>query len=293
MLLSSFIKESTAALSSLYPEPEARNIILMLCSAILGTKSYTHITEPSTQVAADRLPSLQAALSRLCNAEPIQYVLGECEFCDRVFRVSPAVLIPRPETEMLAMECARMAREMQKSDPGRPVRVLDMCTGSGCIAWTIALSAPGVQVVGVDISGDALAVASAQDFADECRRTGAFAPAFVKADVLKAPELEGPFDLIVSNPPYIMDSERQAMRRNVLEYEPSLALFVPDSDPLLFYRAVAFWATSLLAADGSGMVEANELLGDSTLEAFISAGFGNSEKIDDFFGKFRFVRFSR
>jgi release factor glutamine methyltransferase len=172
------------------------------------------------------------------------------------------------------------------------MRLLDMCTGSGCIAWTLALEMPGTEVTAVDISDGALAVASTQDFAEEMSRTGACAPKFLKADVLSHPDSSFcQFDIIVSNPPYVMDKEKALMRANVLDHEPHLALFVPDDDPLLFYRAVADWAYVLLAQDGLGLVEINEALGKETAAVFLERGFGSAEVIRDLSGRDRFVRF--
>ena len=172
------------------------------------------------------------------------------------------------------------------------MRLLDMCTGSGCIAWTLALEMPGAEVTAVDISDGALAVASTQDFAEEMARTGACAPKFLKADVLSHPDSSFcQFDIIVSNPPYVMDKEKALMRANVLDHEPHLALFVPDDDPLIFYRAVAEWAAVLLAKDGLGVVEINEALGRETAELFLERGFGSAEVIRDLSGRDRFVRF--
>ena len=180
----------------------------------------------------------------------------------------------------------------QAQDNG-PLRILDLCTGSGCIAWTLALEMPGAEVTAVDISEEALAVASSQDFAEEMARTGAIAPRFIKADVLAGPiEGLGQFDIIVSNPPYVMDSEKDLMRTNVLDHEPHLALFVPDNDPLLFYRAVAGWADSLLAPGGLGLVEINEALGKETASVY-DAGYTSVEVLRDLSDRHRFVKFTR
>jgi len=172
-----------------------------------------------------------------------------------------------------------------------PVRVLDLCTGSGVIAWSLALSVPGSRVVGVDISTSALSVARAQDFSAELKTTGALAPAFIATDVLDT-EQEfsfGPFDLILSNPPYVMEKEKSLMRRNVLDYEPACALFVPDDDPLLFYRAVARWSHRFLSPDGKGLTEINEVLGTETEALFRNSGFSQTSLVTDFYDKNRFV----
>lgn len=257
-------------------------MVLMLCSEILGTASYTHIVEPEREVPTESLPELEAALRRLGAGEPIQYVLGFAEFCGLRFKVSPAVLIPRPETELLVKEAVTAALA---SGP-RP-RVLDLCTGSGCIAWSIFKEVPQSSVVAVDISEDALALASDQFSGD--------GPIFLKADVLDAEStLEcGQFDILVSNPPYVMEKEKALMRPNVLDYEPSLALFVPDNDPLLFYRAIAVWSARCLVPGGTGIVEINEALGEETCAVFRSAGFKEVSAIEDFYGKNRFVRYKK
>ena len=172
----------------------------------------------------------------------------------------------------------------------RPAKVLDLCTGSGCIAWSVALGAPGVSVTATDISEPALALARSQ-FKDVS--SGANAPEFVCSDLLGGcREICGCFDLLLSNPPYVMEKEKAAMRRNVLEHEPGIALFVPDDDPLLFYRALASVSLRLLDSSGTGIVEINEALGPETAAVFETAGYKKTEILRDIFGKDRFVRFS-
>lgn len=287
MLLTAFLKEGTAVLEPLYPSSEARSLLLMLCEAQLGVQRHTPILEPAYPIPPERLESLLSALERLKTGEPVQYVLGFSEFMGRRFRVSPAVLIPRPETEQLVMEAVQTLRGLP-----RGARVLDLCTGSGCIAWSLALEVPGTSVVGVDISRQALEVARSQDFP---LPPGAQAPVFIQADILDTaqPFPFGPFDWVLSNPPYIMEAEKAQMRRNVLDFEPSAALFVPDTDPLVFYRAVAAWCGRLLVPGGRGLVEINESLGVDTAEVFASAGFGDVRQMKDFFDKDRFVSFRK
>lgn len=300
MLLVDFLKEGTRSLESLYPTVEARNLVSLLCQELIGVQNYTHIIEPQYVIAKKDEPLLEAGLERLKTGEPIQYVVGGCEFCGRRFHVTPDTLIPRPETEMLVREAIKVADRLHRlrSPYGKgaePVRVLDLCTGSGNIAWSVALGVPGVQVVGVDISDGALEVARGQNFAAELKATGALAPTFVKADVLDPGQdfPWGPFDLILSNPPYIQEKEKAAMRRNVLDYEPALALFVPDEDPLLFYRAVAAWSIRFFTPDGMGFSEINEELGTDTLEVFRAAGFQEVELLNDFFDKNRFIFYKK
>lgn len=176
------------------------------------------------------------------------------------------------------------------------VRILDLCTGSGCIAWTLALEISGSEVTAVDISDGALAVASSQDFSEEIARTSAVSPVFMKADVLAGPSvsgLSGRYDILVSNPPYVMDKEKTLMRPNVLDHEPHLALFVSDDDPLEFYRAIAGWALAVLKQDGYGIVEINEALGLQTADLFRDAGLRDVRIIKDLSDRDRFVSFRR
>lgn len=307
MLLRNLINECTQTVSTSYPEGEAREMVFALFEHILGTRRHTHIIEPAYEVPTEKVDDVQAAVTRLAGGEPLQYVLGTACFYGRDFKVNPSVLIPRPETEilcrsavdMLSGSCESLSpdRISQDSPAGRRLRMLDLCTGSGCIAWTMALENPDAEVVAVDISDAALEVASSQDFSDELSRTGAKAPVFVKADVLADVPADGPFaeefDIILSNPPYVMDKEKALMRTNVLDHEPHLALFVSDGDPLIFYRAVAQWASRLLSSSGFGIVEINEALGAETAQVFIDAGFPTAQVLQDFSGRDRFVRFSR
>ena len=299
MFLRVFIKESIASLERLYPAPEARNIVMLLCQALLGVKSYTHITEPQTVIPPSSQPALDSAMERLLSAEPLQYVLGSASFYGREFRVTPAVLIPRPETELLvSLALSRLrALSSESSLPahfrlgGSPsgFRVLDLCTGSGCIAWTIALEMPGTEVLALDISDSALEIAKSQAFQTPVP------PQFLKADILDSEQAfdHGRFDLILCNPPYIMNKEKPFMRSNVLKYEPGLALFVDDSDPLIFYRAAARWAQRFLVPGGAAFFEINEQLGEQTAESILSFGFLNLPIHRDFAEKNRIVSFSK
>lgn len=296
MLLAEFVKAGTKALESLYPQKEARSIVLMLCEEVLATENYTHIVEPEFKIDDKKLPELEAAMERLKKMEPVQYVLGHTEFYGRTFKVDPAVLIPRPETELLCRDAIKLGMRVyrMRSPYGKnaePVRILDLCTGSGCIAWTMALSIPGSRVTAVDISDAALEVAAGQDFASELKSKETFKPEFMKADVLDSEqEIElGPFDMVLSNPPYVMESEKEDMRRNVLEYEPESALFVPDDDPLLFYRAIARWSQRFMSPEGVGLSEVNESLARQTETVFKAAGYAHTEIVRDLSDKNRYI----
>lgn len=286
MLLKDIIYKGIETVSTLYPEREAREIVFAFLEHHLGTKRHTHIMEPAYEVSHEDAETAMSAFARMASGEPLQYVTGKAYFYGREFRVTPDVLIPRPETEVLCREILLNAVQ--------PHRILDMCTGSGCIAWTLALEKPGVEVTAVDLSDDALSVAASQDFQAEMSESKALAPIFIKADVLNNPPAGlGMFDLIVSNPPYVMESEKLLMRKNVLEHEPAMALFVPDEDPLVFYRAVSEWASSLLREGGHLMVEINEALGEITADVFRQAGFKDVRIIQDLSGRDRFVAASK
>ena len=276
MRLADFIRESTATLEKLYPREEARNIVFLVCRKRFGTEKFTHILHPDLQVDENLAIG---DLKRLSLWEPVQYVLGEAEFCGRTFKASPGVLIPRPETELLVEKAEEIIKDI------RNPRILDLCTGSGCIAWTLFKDIPGASVSAVDISREALDIAAGQF---DCP-----GPDFIEADILKDPCIKGSFDLITANPPYILNSEKTSMRTNVTDYEPSKALFVPDGDPLVFYRAIADWATALLAPEGKGIVEINERLGTATAEIFSRSGFHHVLIEKDLAGKDRFVRFEK
>ncbi len=286
MLLADFLRRGRAALRPLYPSSEADGLLAILCEDLLGVKSYTHIVEPGYVIPAALQGEAEDALERLSGGEPIQYILGKTDFCGRTFQVTPSVLIPRPETEQL---CALALEWLQGR---RDVSVLDLCTGSGNIAWTLAFAPEVVRTVGVDKSEAALTVAQAQPLGDDLALAGGHRPEFLCCDLLSDPPREWPaasFDLILSNPPYVLESEKPEMRTNVLDHEPAEALFVPDSTPLLFYEAVARWVGRLLAPGGRVMVEINEKAGLSARRLFETSGFSDVLTIKDFYGKDRFV----
>ena len=289
MLLADLVRRGVKSLKALYPEPEARSMVLLLCQERLGVMSYTHIVEPATEVPEEDLDGLLEDISRMAAGEPIQYVLGYTEFRGWIFKTDSRALIPRIETEHLVEEVVLHAREVPVR-AGEPLRILDLCTGSGCIAWSLAYEIPGAVVTASDISVDALALARSQ-----FRRLPAkvVRPQFMKGDIL---DFGTPFpecDILTANPPYITLPEREFMRPNVLDWEPEIALFAPSEDALAFHKAIALWAGRLLSPGGLGIVEINEDLGAPSLEVFRKAGFENAVLVEDFAGKERFVRFNK
>ena len=289
MLLRDLISKGTETISQAFPEREAREMVLMFLQHSIGITRHTHILEPSYEVSEDVAVEAMGAFERMAAGEPIQYIIGKAYFYDREFKVTPDVLIPRPETELLVREALTWAQRSGR----KSMRIADLCTGSGCIAWSMALELPGSEVTAVDISDGALAVASGQKFEGVMGAPdGSVAPKFIKADVLASPpDGLGCYDMILSNPPYVMESEKALMRKNVLDHEPWLALFVSDDDPLIFYRAVAAWAKGLLNPGGLCLVEINEALGAETAQVFVEAGFHDVEVIQDLNSRDRFVRY--
>ena len=289
MTLGGLINKGVETISVMFPQRESREMVLRYLEDRHGIRRLTHIMEPSYEVPAEVAASCLSAFDRMASGEPLQYVTGKADFYGRGFSVSPAVLIPRQETEIL---CRSVLDNVTVNGSSRTdMTVLDLCTGSGCIAWTLALEMPGAKVTAVDISEEALAVAMSQEFSAEMARSGAQTPVFIKGDVLSpgALPVSGKFDIIVSNPPYVMESEKTLMRSNVLDHEPSLALFVSDEDPLIFYRAVAQIACERLSDNGLCMVEINEALGEETAELFRTAGFPDTEVVKDLNDRDRFV----
>lgn len=303
MLLKDLIKQGTATISAAYPEREAREMVFAYLAWAIGTQRHTHIVDPEYIVPDEVAEKARNAFDRMAASEPLQYVTGQADFYGRTFKVNPSVLIPRPETELLCREAIERISGLRDSSPDSGnrfsnMKIADLCTGSGCIAWTMALEYPEAKVVAVDISDGALETASSQNFQEE----PAGSPCFIKSDVLDVPRCceailqasgsSAKFDMILSNPPYVKDSEKALMRENVLDHEPHLALFVPDDDALRFYEAVASIASELLSSDGFGIVEINEALGPETQQVFSDAGFSKTAILKDLSDKDRFVIFS-
>lgn len=223
-------------------------------------------------------PSLRQIIDRLNTHEPVQYITGEAEFYGRKFTVGPGVLIPRTETELLIETVLHHVKDHEQI-----ITLLDIGTGSGCIAITLALELPQASLMATDISKEALWVAASNAQLHKANIQ------FLTHDIL-ADELSwNLLDIVVSNPPYVRTSEKASMRRNVIDFEPFTALFVPDSDPLLFHRAIAAKAKSSLKPGGLLMTEINEALGRETAALFESLGYLEVTTIKDLHGKDRVV----
>lgn len=288
-------------LTVIYNEREAQAIVRTVLDALFGMSLTDICLGKVTQLSADDTTRLEKIIQRLEKSEPVQYVLGAEWFAGRLFDVAPGVLIPRPETEDLVKWACDEAKEKEKEDNGKEERgkeeeedskeeeaphpsILDIGTGSGCIAITVALALPQARVTAWDISPDALAIA-----AGNAHKLGA-SVRFEHQDALSAPDDEARWDVIVSNPPYICDRERADMSDNVLSYEPELALFVPDSDPLLFYCAIARYASKALKPGGRLLFETNTAYAHEVAQAMADEGFTAIEVRNDCFGKPRMVK---
>lgn len=267
-----------------YEDGEARAIARILIEELFGL-SYTDIVCGATdQLSADDTLRLDTAVRRIEQGEPLQHVLGYADFCGNHFGVNASVLIPRPETEWLVDEGERLINGASNAAPSAPKRILDIGTGSGCIAISLKLRLGEAYVEAWDISEEALRTAESNAKALKAE------VAFCKRDALRAEESVAHWDLIVSNPPYICDSERAAMDDNVLLHEPHTALFVPDDDPLRFYRAIARYALRSLSNGGSLLFECNTRYAEATGEMMREMGFEDVTVNDDCFGLPRFVK---
>lgn len=270
-------RELWRTLEPLYGNGEARAITDYVLDVCFGLSKADILCGAVEEMTAEKTAELNKIFGRLMEGEPVQYVLGRAEFCGRWFSVRPGVLIPRPETEEL---CAWITADSKAS---ASPKVLDIGTGSGCIAITLQLDMPESKVTAWDISADALDVAR-----ENAQQLGANVN-FVKLDALNA-KPEGEWDVIVSNPPYICEKEKKDMAVNVLEHEPHTALFVPDADPLLFYRAITRLAVQTLSKGGRLYFEINPIYADDTCRMMRAEGMTAVELRSDMFDKQRMAK---
>jgi release factor glutamine methyltransferase len=281
MLVSSrqLFDEAVTRLGRIYDANEARSIAFLLLESQFGLARAAVLAGKT--VAFPDPANWAASLRRLEGHEPVQYVTGLTYFYGLPFRVNPHVLIPRPETEELVEWVVR-------EHAGRPVRLLDVGTGSGCIAVSLAKALPGATVWALDVSPAALQTAQENAALNDVDVR------FLEADILqweRAPALAGlPFDVVVSNPPYVTVAEKSQMRANVTDFEPHLALFVPDADPLRFYRVLAAFCRQRLSPGGACYLEINEQFPGPTEAVLREAGLAGTQVHTDLYGKPRHVK---
>ncbi|GAB4331105.1 MAG: peptide chain release factor N(5)-glutamine methyltransferase [Bacteroidales bacterium] len=258
-------------LATKFSERTADTMVYEVLSVLTGRTRAQVLGYAEERVSESEMLRIHFAFKDLMKDKPLQYVLGYTEFFGYRFQVSPKVLIPRPETEELVEKALELIPEKSSW------RILDAGTGSGCIAVTLALKRPDIEVVAIDKSEFALEVATENAHLNHADVR------FLKLDMLdkKALKSLGPFNMIISNPPYVRESEKKNMAPHVVEWEPPQALFVPDNDPLLFYKALAWAGKNILAPDGYLLCEINQYLADETLELFRISGYSSPELLID------------
>ena len=275
MKLKEAIEQLRNGLAGVAEPQEVQAMIRIICEDIFNYDQVDVALRQESELPDFAQERITDIISRLRRHEPLQYIVGSACFHGHRFKVTPAVLIPRPETEQLI-------DMIVDENPASDLRVLDMGTGSGCIAISLARALKFAQVDALDVSRDALAVA---------RENAALLKVkvrFFESDML-SPQPPARYDIIVSNPPYVCWSERESMERNVLDYEPGQALFVPDNDPLLFYKAIAAYAAQSLERGGRLYLEINQRFGNEVKRLLEGNGFDEVRIIEDSYGKTRFV----
>ncbi|NDV83922.1 peptide chain release factor N(5)-glutamine methyltransferase [Bacteroides sp. 51] len=265
----------TDSLQGLYPRQELQSLAMIVCKDLLGLDDIDIYLRKDIKLSDNQQCLLEQTVKRLKNHEPIQYIRGTVDFYRLSFHVEPGVLIPRPETEELV--------DLILKENSGPVRVLDIGTGSGCIAISLAKHLPDGQVDAWDVSDKALAVARGN-----AGRLGVSVN-FAQVDVLGVENEDDKYHIIVSNPPYIAEKERGTMDKNVLDWEPDQALFVPDHDPLCFYRHIAQLGLNMLVSGGRLYFEINQAYGPETSELLNALNYKDVQLIKDLFGNNRMI----
>lgn len=275
--VSTYIRQS---LQDFYSPQEAKSLAMLICCDLLGYEAIDVYLGKDINLSESKQCELENILVRLRKNEPIQYIRGMADFCGMTFRVAPGVLIPRPETTELV--------ELILKENPQASSVLDIGTGSGCIAISLSRHLPQAKVTAWEVSDEALAVARQNN--ERLKTT----VDFEQHDVFFFEGGTGDtFDVIVSNPPYVTESERQEMDANVLDWEPELALFVPDDDPLRFYRRIATLGRRLLAPAGKIYFEINRAYGEATVRMLEERGYRHARVLKDLSGNDRIVTANR
>jgi len=267
-----FIKNS---LSDVYESAELNAIRFLLYRHFCGLSGTDLLSRKVSRLTEGEMVKFFKAIKRLKKNEPIQYILGETEFCGLKFHVNPSVLIPRPETEELV-------RRISEENDNERLTVIDFCTGSGCIAVSLKSNKPKWQLYGLDKFRECLSVA------EENAKNAKAEVQFIQADIFNF-STERKFDIIVSNPPYVLQSEKTTMNENVLHYEPHSALFVKDEDPLVFYRKILALGKEILTSNGRVYFEINPKYADDLMNLAENEGYINCRLVYDIFEKERFI----
>lgn len=263
------------SLQEVYPSRELKNISRIVCCELFGQSDMDYYLGKDMILSGNEEAKLESIVARLKKNEPLQYIMGEARFFGRPFGVAPGVLIPRPETEELV--------QLIIDEVAAGSRILDIGTGSGCIAVSLSKELPGAEVTAWDVSEEALAIARANNKKLSARVV------FSKQDLFARVPPGQTFDVIVSNPPYVTEKEKREMNPNVLDWEPSLALFVKDDDPLRFYRRIAGLGRQLLAPQGRLYFEINRAYGDETAAMLRQLDYQEVRVLKDMSGHNRIV----
>jgi release factor glutamine methyltransferase len=279
MLLKEIKKVFHTELDAIYGKEEVSSFFYLLIEHYLGLERFILAVQPELIITKEEESPLFAALSKLKLQVPIQYIIGKANFMDLDFVVNKNVLIPRPETEELVRWILDDFSTAQSD-----LKILDIGTGSGCIAISLAKNLPNAKVYALDVSQEALAVAK------ETAELNGVEIYFVNADILEVNDLDDKFDIIVSNPPYVRMLEKQEMKNNVLDNEPELALFVADDNPLIFYKKITELAAKNLIDKGVLYFEINQYLGKETQSLLEATNFSEIELRKDFFGNDRMLK---
>lgn len=280
MLLQQFRNDFVNRLSSLYDADETSAIFQLILHHVLQLSRVDLVLQPSYEIPKNLQEKLENIQDRLLKNEPIQYILETAHFFGLEFYVNKNVLIPRPETEALVA----MIIEDYKAFDSSNLKMLDIGTGSGCIPISLASNLKEAKVYGIDILPEALQIAKQNAITNNA------AVSFLQLDILKQAALPDDYDVIVSNPPYVRVSEQEEMKTNVLAYEPHLALFVSNEDPLIFYRKIAALAYHHLKENGTLYFEINQYLGSETELLLKNLGYRQVTLIQDFRANDRFVK---
>ena len=281
MLLKQFRIHFFESLKGIHDENEVESFFFILTEYLHNLKRIDLALNPSFEISEAEVQKWESIISELKTEKPIQYIIGETWFYDSKFYVNEHTLIPRPETEELVDWI--FATE-KKNDKKEKLTILDIGTGTGCIPISLKKNIPQAEVSAIDVSEEALKVAQKNALENKV------AINFILQNILETEDLKQQFDIIVSNPPYVRNMEKQEIKKNVLAFEPHLALFVEDNDALLFYRKIAQLALKSLTPNGLLFFEINQYLGKETVELFENLGFKNIELKKDIYGNDRMIK---
>lgn len=298
MILKEFRSFCTEVLSEIYPQTEIDTFFFLLIEEKLDLQRIDTVLKPEFKISDDILQALKVIIDRLIKEEPIQYIIGKTEFYGLPFLVDKNTLIPRPETEELvewvllevtklqSNKVTKLNTNVTSNIVEKSLSILDIGTGTGCIPISLAKNLPNAEITAIDISSEALKVAR------QNAKLNTVAIDFLETDILQTEKLHQQFDIIISNPPYVRELEKQEIKNNVLENEPHLALFVDDNNPLVFYNKIADLAKNHLTKNGLLFFEINQYLGTETVKMLEKKGFKNIELRQDLFGNDRMIKTS-